>query len=60
MKGTYGTDIFQIEGSLIDITTQYLWIYEEVSMNFPDAIQGLVGMGFTSQGNFLDVAYQNG
>jgi hypothetical protein len=28
-------------------------------MNYPAPIMGLVGMGFTSTPNFLDVAYQN-
>ena len=29
-------------------------------MSYPDAIQGLVGMGFTSSPNFLDTAFQDG
>lgn len=28
-------------------------------MNFPSQIAGLVGMGYTTTPNFLDVAYQN-
>ncbi len=59
MNGTYGTDVFQIQGSSINITTTYLWVTQE-KMNFPDQIQGLVGMGYTNVPNFLDVAYQNG
>jgi hypothetical protein len=29
-------------------------------MNYPQGIQGLVGMGYTKTPNFLDVAYQQG
>lgn len=29
-------------------------------MNYPQGIQGLVGMGYTNTPNFLDVAYQKG
>ena len=29
-------------------------------MNYPQGIQGLVGMGYSQTPNFLDVAYQQG
>lgn len=59
VSGTYGTDILSITGTTINITAQYLWVTQETSMNFPNQVQGLVGMGYTSTPNFLDIAYQN-
>lgn len=59
VAGTYGTDVLSVTGTGIDITAQYLWVTQESGMNFPSQVQGLVGMGYTSTPNFLDVAYQN-
>lgn len=59
VAGTYGTDVLSVTGTGIDITAQYLWVTQESGMNFPNQVQGLVGMGYTSTPNFLDVAYQN-
>ena len=60
VSGTFGTDMLQIQGSAVNITAGYLWVTEEIDMVYPDPIQGLVGMGFTSIKNFLDVAYEKG
>jgi hypothetical protein len=57
VSGTYGTDILAITGTPINITATYLWVTQEVDMNFPSQIQGLVGMGYTTTPNFLDIAY---
>lgn len=59
VAGTYGTDVLSVTGTGINITAQYLWVTQESGMNFPSQVQGLVGMGYTSTPNFLDVAYQN-
>lgn len=59
VAGTFGTDVLSVTGTPISITAQYLWVTQESGMNFPNQVQGLVGMGYTSTPNFLDVAYQN-
>jgi len=60
VSGTFGTDVFVIESSLINITTTYLWVTDMVDLSYPNGVQGLVGMGNTQIPNFLDVAYQKG
>jgi hypothetical protein len=60
VSGTFGFDIFQIADSLIHINNTYLWVTSDTGMGFPDAVQGLVGMGYTSVPNFLDIAHANG
>jgi hypothetical protein len=57
VSGTYGTDILGVSGTPINITAEFLWVNKD-NLNFPPQIAGLVGMGFTTTPNFLDVAYQ--
>lgn len=58
VAGTFGTDILSITGTPILITAQFLWVKQDSGMGFPSQVAGLVGMGYTSIPNFLDVAYQ--
>ncbi len=60
VAGTYGTDILAIAGTPINITAQFLWVTKDSITNFPPQVAGLVGMGYTTIPNFLDVAYQQG
>jgi hypothetical protein len=60
VSGTYGTDRLVVAGTPINITAQFLWVNRDSISNFPPQIAGLVGMGYTTIPNFLDVAYQNG
>ena len=59
VSGTFGTDRLSISGTPINITAQFLWATKDTVI-FPAGVVGLVGMGYTTTPNFLDIAYQNG
>ena len=59
VSGTFGTDRISISGTPINITGQFLWATKDTVV-FPAGVAGLVGMGYTTTPNFLDIAYQNG
>lgn len=60
VAGTFGNDIVTITSTPINENGSILWVNQMVDMTYPNTVQGLVGMGYTTTPNFLDIAYQNG
>jgi hypothetical protein len=53
-----GSDVLQISNTNINVNQPILWVTQEIDFqSFPPFVAGLVGMGFTSSPNFLDLAY---
>jgi len=42
------------------VTQGILWVYLNTGLFIPNQVSGLVGMGYTTIDNFLDIAYQLG
>ena len=60
-EGVLGEDVISVDGTMIaGQVSRILFVKEEVDMGFPGSIQGIVGMGYTSEPNFLDLAYASG
>lgn len=57
MSGFYGSDLVNMTNTSISVFPQILWVNHGIS--YPPPIQGLIGMGFTTTPNFLDLAYSN-
>jgi hypothetical protein len=51
--------MLKLAGTPINVNQSILWVDRESQMNYPSDIQGLVGMGFTTTPNFLDLAYSD-
>ena len=57
VKGTVGTDIVTVLPS-INVRGTILFVNKEVNMTLTPPVVGIVGMGYYSTPNFLDLAYK--
>lgn len=60
VSGNLNYDIINAVGTPLNVTAMFLGASQVSQGMFPTGVQGLIGFGYTTQPNILDVAYAKG
>ena len=60
VSGNLDYDMVNAVGTPLNVKGMFLGATQVTQGMFPNGVQGLIGFGYTTQPNILDVAYANG